>query len=917
MPDNSVYGITNMSTYNNQYANLLPTSRKEMLARGWEELDVILFSGDAYVDHPSFGIAVLGRVLESKGYRVGIVPQPNWRDDLRDFKKMGKPRLFFGVSAGAMDSMVNHYTANKRLRSDDAYTPGGKAGYRPDYPTIVYSQILKNLFPDTPLIIGGVEASMRRFTHYDYWQDKLKPSILVESGADLLVYGMGEKAITDIARLIEKGVPVENLHNIPQTAFITNKEISLIAERDSAGFSNNFAEIKNKGQGDEIRSTGKGEDIEYTDRGNDLKNTGQGDGSKREIDGLKGDGGKVNEKKGGVQGKQPDRGSLAYRVAPDSGTETGNEGLLQQKSEYYDNDPGKGRIHQQFGDNETGQGRIQQQFDDNESEQGRVQQQNNNENVSGAVRLQQKSEYYDNDPWKSRVQHEFDDNETGEGNVDQEIGDNGNDTGSERIQRHYDNETGQGGVRQQNSDNETEQDRLDQQNESNEKDSESVRLQQKSEYYDNDSGEGRIQQRSDNNPGQGGVQQDFNISDNDPGTIRIGTSASSKKDAVRLFSHEECLGDKKKYAANFRLVEEESNKLEPSIIMQSTGTDTLVVNPPYPVAEESELDRIYDLPFTRLPHPRYHKKGTIPAYEMIRHSVTMHRGCFGGCSFCTISAHQGKFVSSRSEKSVIKEVEKVTKMPDFKGYISDLGGPSANMYKMQGKDIRVCAKCKKPSCIFPVVCPNLETSPAPLLSIYRKVRAMPGIKKAFVGSGVRYDLFLDKIDQKSYRDYARELIKHHVSGRLKVAPEHSDEKVLKLMRKPSFSLYRRMHKLFDQINREEKLNQQLIPYFISSHPGCGNTEMAELAVTTKEMNIRPEQVQDFTPTPMTLATVIYYTSINPYTMEKVKVARGKEEKLSQQQFFFWYKQEYRSRIKAELYKMGRKDLAEKLLGTRE
>jgi uncharacterized radical SAM protein YgiQ len=593
----------------------LPTSKKEAEARGWDMLDVILFSGDAYIDHPSFGIAVLGRVLEDMGLRVAVVPQPNWRDDLRDFKKLGRPRLFFGVSAGAMDSMVNHYTANKRLRSDDAYTPGGKAGQRPDYPTIAYTRILKQLYPDTPVIIGGIEASMRRFTHYDYWQDLLKPPILLESGADLLVYGMGERAIMEIARLMERGVPVSRLINIPQTAFVVEGEL--------------------------------------------------------------------------------------------------------------------------------------------------------------------------------------------------------------------------------------------------------------------------------------------------PGSL--------KAEVVRLYSHKECLADKRNYALNFKVVEAESNKLEAAVILQSAENRTVVVNPPYPTAGTEEMDRIYALPFTRLPHPRYRNKGAIPAYEMIRHSVTLHRGCFGGCSFCTISAHQGKFVSSRSEASVLSEVERVKEMPDFRGYISDLGGPSANMYRMQGKDLKVCAKCSKPSCIFPVVCPNLETSPAPLLSIYRKVRSMPGIKKAFVGSGIRYDLFLDKLDQKSYRDYARELIKHHVSGRLKVAPEHSDEKVLRLMRKPPFSLYRKMQKLFDNINREEGLNQQLIPYFISSHPGCGNVEMAELAVTAKQMNLMPEQVQDFTPTPMTLATVIFYTGINPYTMEKVKVARTRQEKLSQQQFFFWYKKEYRSRIRSELLKMGRKDLAEKLL----
>ena len=646
----------------------LPTSKKEVDARGWDLLDVILFTGDAYIDHPSFGIAVLGRVLEDMGLRVAIVPQPNWRDDLRDFKKLGRPRLFFGVSAGAMDSMVNHYTANKRLRSDDAYTPGGKAGQRPDYPTIVYTRILKQLYPGTPVIIGGVEASMRRFTHYDYWQDKLKPSILLESGADLLVYGMGERVIREMAGLMDRGVPVSSLVNMPQTAFVV------------------------KGELPGIRKTGK--------------------------------------KGGGIVEKGSDKKGS-----------------------------NKGRDH--------------------------------------------------------------------------------------------------GGP--------------------------------------------------DSTPG--GNRKEF------PGTVHgeVPGSRISDPGVLRLYSHEECRSDKRKYAQNFRMVEEESNKPEAAVIAQTNGGSTVVVIPPYPTAGTDEMDGIYALPFTRLPHRRYQNKGTIPAYEMIRHSVTLHRGCFGGCSFCTISAHQGKFISSRSENSVLQEVENIKKMPDFKGYVSDLGGPSANMYRMQGKDLKVCAKCRKPSCIFPVVCPNLETSPAPLLSIYRKVRSMPGIKKAFVSSGIRYDLFLDRVDQQSYRDYARELIKHHVSGRLKVAPEHSDEKVLRLMRKPSFSLYRKMQKLFDRINREEGLNQQLIPYFISSHPGCGKIEMAELAVTAKDMNLRPEQVQDFTPTPMTLATVIFYTGINPYTMEKVRVARTRQEKLAQQQFFFWYKKEYRTRIRQELLKMGRKDLAEKLL----
>ncbi|MCB2196021.1 MAG: YgiQ family radical SAM protein [Bacteroidetes bacterium] len=596
----------------------LPTTKKEVTSRGWEELDVILFSGDAYVDHPSFGPAVIGRILESFGLKVAIVPQPNWQDDLRDFKKLGKPRLFFGVTSGCMDSMVNHYTANKRLRSNDAYTPGGKAGFRPDYATRVYSNILKKLFPDTPVIIGGVEASLRRFTHYDYWSDQLKPSILKDSKADLLVYGMGEKALKEIVKLLEKGVPFDSLKNINQTAFLTK----------------NF---------------------------------------------------------------------------------------------------------------------------DTESI----------------------------DTW-----------------------------------------------------------------------------------------------------------QNYN-----------------------LFSHDECLKDKIKYARNFKVIEEESNRYQSNKrLIQKVGSDSIIVNPPFEPLSEQELDAVYALPFTRLPHPKYAKKDPIPAYEMIRHSITLHRGCFGACSFCTISAHQGKFISSRSEKSILKEVDQVTQMHDFKGYISDLGGPSANMYKMQGADLEQCKKCKRASCLHPNVCKNLNTNPKPLTEIYRKVDKKESIKKSFVGSGIRYDLFMHKLDDPDYSDYANELIKHHVSGRLKVAPEHTSDEVVKIMRKPEFNLFHEFKNLFDRINRKYNLNQQLIPYFISSHPGCKNIHMAELAVETKIMNFKLEQIQDFTPTPMTLATVMYYSGINPYTMKKVPVARSKNEKLGQRKFFFWYKNEYRNEIMSELRKSNRDDLIQKLFG---
>ena len=591
----------------------LPTTKKEVELRGWDELDVIIFSGDAYVDHPSFGAAVIGRILEAEGLRVAIVPQPNWRDDLRDFKKLGRPRLFFGVSAGCMDSMVNKYTANKRLRSDDAYTPDARPDMRPEYPSIVYTQILKRLFPDVPVFLGGIEASMRRLTHYDYWQDRVRPSILVDSGADLLIYGMGEKPIVELTRRLMEGRPLDD---VPQTAYLA-----------------------------------------------------------REVSPVEGD--------------------------------------------------------------------------------------------------------------------------------------------------------------------------------------------------------------------------------------------------ITLYSHEECLKDKKKEAANFRHIEEESNKYAAARILQKVGKQLVVVNPPYPPLTTEELDHSFDLPYTRLPHPKYKGK-RIPAYDMIKHSVNIHRGCFGGCAFCTISAHQGKFIVSRSKESILREVKAVMELPDFKGYLSDLGGPSANMYRMQGTNLDLCKKCKRPSCIHPKVCPNLNTDHRPLLDIYHAVDALPGIKKSFIGSGVRYDLLLHeskdpKVNQ-STREYTRELIARHVSGRLKVAPEHTSDRVLSVMRKPPFAQFETFKKIFDRINQEEGLRQQLIPYFISSHPGCHEEDMAELAVITKRLDFHLEQVQDFTPTPMTVSTEAWYTGYHPYTLEPVFSAKTQREKLAQRQFFFWYKPEERRNIVNELRRSGRSDLIDKLYG---
>ncbi len=570
----------------------LPTTKKELQLRGWEEVDVILFSGDAYIDHPAFGAAVIGRVLEHAGYKVAIVPQPDWRGDHRDFTKLGRPRLFFAVTSGSMDSMVNHYTAAKRLRSDDAYTPEGKAGMRPDYCTITYCNILKKLYPDVPIVIGGIEASMRRLTHYDYWSDQLMPSILVDSRADILVYGMGEKQILEIA---ERGIQ----HDIPQTAYLEEN------------------------------------------------------GEKREA----------------------------------------------------------------------------------------------------------------------------------------------------------------------------------------------------------------------------------------------------KGERLVLQSHEAAVKSKRVHAENFRIIETESNKIKATTIVQAVGNQCVVVNPPYPTMSSEELDAIYDLPFMYHPHPKYKDKH-IPAYEMIRFSVCMHRGCFGGCSFCTISAHQGKQITSRSEQNILRQIDILKDLPEWKGYLSDLGGPSANMYGMHGKDMSLCEKCARPSCLYPNICKNLNQDFAPLLHIYNKVDQLPYIKKAFVGSGVRYDLMNE--------EYGKQLITRHVSGRLKVAPEHTSDNVLKIMRKPSWEQYERFHRFFERVNQEAGLRQQLIPYFISSHPGCTNKDMQQLAERCKQLHYRPEQVQDFTPTPMTLATTMFYTGLNPYTMEPVFVAKTPEEKKRQNSYFFWWKEGKETSKKSHSFSPKRK-----------
>ena len=569
---------------NNSY--MIPTSIKEVKALGWDYIDVILFTGDAFIDHPSFGTAVIARWLQKHGYRVAVVPQPNWRDDLRDFRKLGAPRLYFGVNAGAMDSMVNHYTAAKRLRSDDAYTPDGRAGQRPDYAVTVYTKILKDIYPDIPVVIGGIEASLRRVTHYDYWQDALKPSILVDSGADWLCYGMGERTMLEFTKAIEAGRNVSDIRKIPQLGF-------------------------------------------YMD---------------------------------------------------------------------------------------------------------------------GRCKL---------------------------------------------------------------------------------------------------------------------------------------------KDAVILNSYERCCKDKVAFAENFHVVETYANMLQPPVLVEPVGNGYVQINPTWPPATQQEMDSYWDLPFTKLPHPRYKGKH-IPAFEMIKFSVNTHRGCFGGCNFCTIAAHQGKFIQSRSEESIIKEIAGLNNLPGFAGNISDVGAPTANMYGMRGKNPELCAKCRRKSCLFPGPCKNMDRSHERLLKLYERIAKVKGIRHAYIGSGIRYDLFLDEkgfVDETSY-PYLKELILEHTSGRLKVAPEHTEDSVLKLMAKPSFRLFERLRMEFDNIVYSSGRKCELVPYFISGHPGCGMREMQRLARTPALKGLYMDQVQDFTPTPMTTSSVMFYTGLDPKNLEKVFVERDLERKKEQKSFFF-------------------------------
>jgi uncharacterized radical SAM protein YgiQ len=641
-------------------APFLPMSREEMETLRWDQCDVILVTGDAYVDHPSFGMAIVGRVLEAQGFRVGIIAQPDWRSTA-DFEKLGPPALFFGITAGNMDSMVNRYTADKRVRSDDAYTPGGVGGRRPDRSVVVYAQRVREAFPDAQIVIGGIEASLRRIAHYDYWQEKVRRSVLLDARADLLVFGNGERQIVEIAHRVAAGERASELTDIRGTARLGNAA--------GAGWT-------------EIDST--------------------------HLDAP------------GPVDRHPD----PYAMEPEI------KAAAQQDAE-----PG---VH--------------------------------------VVRF----------------------------------------------------------------------------------------------------------------------------------TRRVPT-ADRAKSYIRLPSFEQVQGDPVLYAHASRILHMESNPGNARALVQRHGVSDVWLNPPPIPLTSAEMDRIYELPYTRVPHPAY---GTakIPAYEMIRFSVTIQRGCFGGCTFCSITEHEGRIIQNRSEDSVLREIETIRdSVPGFTGVISDLGGPTANMYRLACKSREVEAACRRPSCVYPAVCPNLNTNHTPLIHLYRKARELPGIKKVLIASGVRYDLAIES------PEYVKELAQHHTGGYLKIAPEAIGEGPLSKMMKPGVGTYYKFKQLFDRYSQAAGKEQYLIPYFIAAHPGTTDEDMLELALWLKKNGYRADQVQAFLPGPMATATAMYHSGKNPLkritrTSEEVKIPRGLKVRRLHKAFLRYHDANNWPLLRMALKRMGRDDL---------
>ncbi len=659
-------------------APFLPRSRAEMDALGWDSCDIILVTGDAYVDHPSFGMALIGRLLEAQGFRVGILDQPDW-NNLDAFLELGQPNLFFGVAAGNMDSLVNHYTSDRKPRSDDAYTPGGLAGSRPDRATIVYTARCRQYFPDTPVIIGGIEASLRRLAHYDYWSEKVRRSILVDSGADLLIYGNAERALVEIAHRIAKGENPRDMLDIRGTAL-----------RRRCGAT-----------------------------------------------------GPIDAEPGAFVVEQSDRLDPVGPVDPLTNPYATEEEMRAQGS------PSDG---QSCGSDSRNQALI---------------------NVAQLSR-------------GKRAAHARD------------------------------------------------------------------------------------------------------------------------KTVIRLPSWDDVRKDKALYAHANRVFHLEANPHNARCLVQRNGDTDVWINPPAFPLTTAEMDRIYELPYQKLPHPA-HQSQKIPAYEMIRFSVTIMRGCFGGCSFCSITEHEGRIMQNRSQDSVLREVESLKGIPGFTGAVSDMGGPTANMYRLACKSRAIEAKCRKPSCVFPGVCPNLDTNHQPLIELYRKARNIPGIKKISIASGLRYDLAVES------PEYIKELVTHHVGGYLKIAPEHIADAPLSKMMKPGVGTYDRFKELFDKYSKEAGKKQFLIPYFIAAHPGTSNEDMLELALWLKKNNYRADQVQAFLPSPMSYATAMYHSEKNPLRpvkkgSESVHSPRTAEQRTLHKAFLRYHDPNNWPLLRSALKRMGRGDL---------
>lgn len=644
-------------------APYLPMSRKEMDALGWDSCDVIIVTADAYVDHPSFGMAVVGRLLEAQGFRVGIIAQPEW-DSVEPFKALGKPNLFFGITGGNMDSLINRYTADLRIRSDDAYTPNAEPGKRPDRSVIVYSQRCREAYYETPIVIGGIEASLRRIAQYDYWSDKVRRSILVDANADILLFGNAERALAELAHQVANGKSIADLWDLRGSTLL-KKDIPV-------GWT-------------EIDSTR----IDWPAKIDKLPNPYDfHDKQQRELD------------------KNQDE-AVPVKIIP--------------------------------------------------------------------LPLQRKVEF------------------------------------------------------------------------------------------------------------------------------------DSQLSYIRLPSFNKVINDAPLYAHASRVLHQEANPYNGKVLVQKHGNQDVWVNPPPIPLETDEMDWVFDLPYQRKPHPGY-GDARIPAYDMIKTSVNIMRGCFGGCTFCSITEHEGRIIQSRSEDSVIREIEKIRdQVPGFTGTVSDLGGPTANMYKLNCKSLKIQKTCKRLSCVYPTICKHLNTDHSPTTQLYRKARAIPGIKRVAVASGLRYDLALKD------PEYIKELVTHHVGGYLKIAPEHSEDKTLSKMMKPGISAYDEFKVLFDKFSKEAGKEQFLIPYFIAAHPGCDAEDMLNLSLWLKEHNFKPDQVQTFYPSPMALATAMYYSEKNPlekvrYKSDQVSVCKDIDQRRLQKAFLRYHDEKNWPTLRKALINLGRSDL---------